>query len=351
MIEDEIRAAFARHVHLAPPTGPLRSAIDRLARRRRRRRLAVASTGTVLAVLAAVALPVLGRDVAVGPPPIPGASPAVPAGPTNLLLLGLDDHGAGAGHRTDLVLLAHIPADRGRVFLIALPRDLVVEIPGRGTDRLNAAFMMGSARPGGRPDLTAGARLTARTVADLTGVAPTGTVVVTYQGLQAVTDAAGGVRMCLPQRTPSTHTGRVFPAGCQRLDGAAVRDLLRQRYGLREGAFDRDRNAQRFLAALADQVRESGTNPARLSALLRAAERGIVADRVALTDLLPLLPQLANAEVTGIGWSLDESWDTRATPSGVSLDPESSRSLFDALRRDDLTHWVRTHPDQVTDLG
>ena len=64
MIEEELRATFARHEELAPAVGPLRAAIDRIAARRRRRRLAVRTPGAALAVLAVVAVPMLGRTVA-----------------------------------------------------------------------------------------------------------------------------------------------------------------------------------------------------------------------------------------------------------------------------------------------
>lgn len=361
MIEDEIRATFARHETLAPSTDRLRAAIDRLARRRRRRRI-MASAGTVLALLAAAAVPVAGWGLATDPPAADLlAPPAVKArsGPLDLLVLGLDGRPTGDPHgdvtsRADTVLIAHVPADRSRIYVVSLPRDLVVDIPGRGRDRLSSAFAIGSMRPGGKPDLMAGARLTARVVGDLTGVRLTGTVTITYRGLRDVTDAAGGVRVCLPETVVSVHTNRTFPAGCQRLDGDAARDLLRQRRGMKEGGLDRDRNAQRFLAALAAQVIGSGIDPVRLSALLRAGGHGVTIDGFAGTDLLPVLAQLSGAEVTGIGWTFAETEIVRETGwqnlLGLRLNPELSRSLFDALRRDVLADWVRAHPAQVTDF-
>lgn len=64
--------------------------------------------------------------------------------------------------RADSVLLVHVPADRGRVYLISLPRDLEVSVPGHGTDKLNAAFLFGAGSD--QSDLERGYDLTRRVV-------------------------------------------------------------------------------------------------------------------------------------------------------------------------------------------
>ncbi|MFD0821459.1 LCP family protein, partial [Micromonospora zhanjiangensis] len=194
-----------------------------------------------------------------------------------------------------------------------------------------------------------GARLAARTVTGVTGVPIDGTAVLTFAGLRNVTDAVGGVPVCLPQTVRSRHTDRRFPAGCQRLDGRAALDLLRQRYDLPDGGMDRDRNAQRFAAGLLHQV--TGTDlhsdPIRLAALVRAAGAGLVVDGLSMSELLALLPGLGRAEPVGIGWRLS---DTRDENGGLRLDPAVSRSLFDAIRGDAVAGWAATHRRNVTDL-
>lgn len=357
MIEDDLRAAFARHEELTPAAGPLRTAIDQATVRRRRRRFAVRASGAALAVLAAVSLPALARDLAAAPASaLVGAAPSapptsvVPDRPLNFLVLGLDERRGGDDHRADSIMVVHIPRDRSRAYLISIPRDLGVEIPGHGLDKLNAAFFYGSLSRGGDPDLAAGAALTARTVRGVTGLTFDGSVVVRYSGLRKVTDAVGGIRICLDNQVKSQHTKRVYPAGCQHLDGAAAMDLLRQRYGLAEGGYDRDRNGQRFVQALLAKVTSDAvlTDPVKVSAILRSAGDGLVVDTggVPLADLFAALQGIGAGGTVGIGWTFNSK--NVNGRNYEQLDPSLSGSLFDAARRDAVAEWVTAHPRQVT---
>jgi LCP family protein required for cell wall assembly len=354
MFEDDLRATFARHEDLTPAAGPLRSAINRAAVRRRRRRLVVRAAGAALAVLAAVSIPTAARDLA-GSPSAPAAPPAptsaVPDGPLNFLLLGVDfraDWDSGA--RADTIMIVHIPRDRSAVYLISIPRDLSVEVPGQGREKINAAFYFGSERPGGTPDVAGGARLMQRTLTGVTGLRFDGTVTLTFAALRRLTDAVGGVRMCLDHPVTSAHTKRVFPTGCQQLDGRSAIDLLRQRYYLRNGGHDRDRNGRRFVQALLAKVatEETLTSPVKVAGLLRAAGDGLTLDTggLPLADLLATVREMSAADPVGIGWSF-QSTETDDT-GGMRLDAELSASLFDAARRDALHEWVANHPQQVS---
>ncbi|MFY1674202.1 LCP family protein [Plantactinospora sp. WMMB334] len=355
-IEDELRAVFARHESLAPDAAPVRAEIDQRVVRRRRRRRVVQVTAAALAVLGVLAVPTFGRTVGESPPaevaaPPPPLRATGPVAPLNFLLLGLDGgDGRSNGHRADSVLLVHVPADRSRLYLVSLPRDLGVDVPGHGFGKLGTAFYLGSHRPGGRPDLAAGAALTERTVTALSGTRFDATATLTYPGLRELTDAVGGVRVCLPEQVRSHHTARVFPAGCQRLDGAAAQDLLRQRYHLDQGAHDRDRNAQRFTEALLHEITDpaNAVNPLRIAEIVGALGRNLTLDLDGTTpaELFSTLRAVAAADAVGIGWT----YHPDRGPGGQveTLDPVLSRSLFDALRRDALAVWVARHPDRVT---
>lgn len=356
MIEDELRAVFARHEELAPPAAPVRQAIDRTVRRRRRRRLAFRAAGAGLAVLVAVSAPTLARDLV--PLPLHGAmAPAstVPDRALNFLVLGLDGRSVGLDqaemhYRADSVFIVHIPRDRSQAYLIALPRDLGVDIPGHGRGKINEAFHHGSLRKNGKTDLAAGAELTARTVGSFTGLSFDGTAIVTYDGLRKFTDAVGGVRICLDGQVTSFHTGRVFPAGCQELDGRDSLDLLRQRRGLPEDAHDRDRNGQRFVKGLLAKVasQETLTDPAKVLALLGVAGDGLIVDTgdMAVPDLVKVVYDVANADLVGIGWTFREG--NIGQRQYQELDPLVSGSLFDAVRQDRLDEWVVAHPEHIT---
>ncbi|MGV9767647.1 LCP family protein [Micromonospora tulbaghiae] len=349
MIEDELRAAFARLEESTPPVGPVRAAVDRAVTSRRRRRRRVRLAGTALAV-AAVAL--VGFTAMAPRPPAPTAAPALPTpvpepgGALNLLLLGVDQ--SAGSRRADSVLLVHLPADRSRLYLVSLSRDLLVPVPSHGgTEKLNATF---SRAAGSGTDLATGYRATRQAVARLTGVRVDAGAVLTYGGARELTDAVGGVPVCLPAPVRSVHTERRFPAGCQRLDGAAAVDLLRQRYGLRDGGLDRDRNAARYAAGLLRQLREQGTatDPAQLGRLLVRVGSAVTADTgdLSLPALVAASGRAAAAEPVGLAFPVLAEWNGR----GYEPDPELTPGFLDALRADRLAQWAAAHPGQVTAL-
>ncbi|WBB65622.1 LCP family protein [Micromonospora sp. WMMD812] len=350
MIEDELRAAFARHEALTPPAGPVRAAIDRVVAVRRRRRQRVRAAGVALALVGAlgVGIPQLRPDPVVDDATHFGdrATPA-PSGALNVLVLGLDLRSGDAPPLADSVLLVHVPADRSRPYLISLPRDLEVDIPGHQRDKLNAAFAFGAGP--GRPDLSRGYELTRRAVADLTGVRVDAGLVLTYPALRKVTDSLGGVEVCLPQKVTSAHTRRVYPAGCQRLDGTASVDLLRQRRGLPDGGLDRDRNAQRFVAGLVRRAKEQDvvTDPVRLSRILSAVGPDLTVAGGSVPDLLRVIPQLASVEPVGLSLPVvppeGAKWQIRA-------DPGAAPAFLTALREDRLAEWTTANPNRITPL-
>ncbi|WP_089154722.1 LCP family protein [Micromonospora sp. NBS 11-29] len=348
MIEDELRAAFARHEKLTPPTGPVRAAIDQSVTRRRRRRRRVRLAGTALAM---VAVALVGFTVVAPRPPEPGhlaTLPApVPGGPLNLLLLGLDQ--VDASRRADTILLVHVPADRDRLYLVSIPRDMLVPTPdGTSTGKLNATF----SEPAASGDLGAGYRATRQAVTRLTGVRIDAGAVLTYAATRKLTDEVGGVPLCLPAPVRSVHTHRRFPAGCQRLDGAQAVDLLRQRYGLRDAVLDRERNATRYAAGLLRQVRERGTltDPVQLSRLITSLGPAVTVDTgdTPLPALLSVVARTAAAEPIALGLPVRyEEWTER----GFEPDPTRAPGFLDALRADRLAGWVAAHPEEVTPMG
>ncbi|MFG1675195.1 LCP family protein [Micromonospora sp. NPDC049282] len=346
MIEHELRATFARHEGLTPPTGPVRAAIQRaVVRRRRRRRVGTAGTA-----LAAVAVALVGFTVVAPRPPESvrlGTPPPTPSGAVNLLLLGVDQ--ADANPRADSILLVHVPADRSRLYLVSIPRDLLMPLPGGEADKLNWTFGQAAGRAG---NLAAGYRATRQAVDRLTGVPVDAGAVLTYRATRTLTDAVGGVRVCLPEPVRSAHTGRHFPAGCQRLDGTQAVDLLRQRYGLRDGALDRDRNAVRYAAGLLRQLREQGTatDPVRLSRLISQVAPTVTADTGDLS--LAALSSVAGSAGGADPVALALPVRARENPTGYGFEPDPALApgLLDALRVDRMAGWVAAHPAQVTRL-
>src|SRR5262249_38396809 len=92
------------------------------------------------------------------------------------------------GHRSDTILLLHIPSNGGRAVLISLPRDSYVQIPGYGNNKINAAYSFG------------GPKLLAKTVQDNTGLRIEHYIGIGFGGLVNVVAPVCGGRVC--PRTP-----------------------------------------------------------------------------------------------------------------------------------------------------
>ncbi len=117
---------------------------------------------------------------------IPGSErPARPPGRSvNILVAGLDGEGRtgfARGARSDAVLVLHLDADRKKLWVVSIPRDTWVAIPGRFPNRVNAAYSIG------------GPSLFVETIESLTRLRMDHLVVVDWTGLRRMTDAVGGV--------------------------------------------------------------------------------------------------------------------------------------------------------------
>ncbi len=204
--------------------GPYRYPGPRPARKRRRRwgrRLVI---GVVSLLVFALLWGVLGflafrsgvseANARLDPRAVRALSPpegAVLASPANTLLLGVDRglwRGGGTA-RADAIVLVRTDPDEHRIAFLSIPRDLRVEIPRHGTQKVNAAFALG------------GATLATRTVTNLTGLPVHHVAVVDFGTFGEVIDALGGITVDVPRRILSNkfECPRRTPAECDRWRG------------------------------------------------------------------------------------------------------------------------------------
>ena len=181
----------------------------------------------------------------------------LPFGTQRALLLG-SDASAGGASRADTIVVT-----RAGGGMLAVPRDTLVEIPGVGEDKINAAFAAGG------PDLTA------ETVENLTGVTVDGYVVVNFGGVQEIVDAMGGITLEVDEPVEVGIEGRrvSIPAGTRELDGFEALAYVRYRGGP-TADIGRIGRQQKFLRELA-QESTSPSNLIRLPATARAIWRNI----------------------------------------------------------------------------
>lgn len=171
----------------------------------------------------------------------------------NVLLLGLDarDGGLAAANTDTLIVLTFDPLDRTAAML-SIPRDTLVAIPGRGQDKINAAYSYGG------PDLSR------RTVEQLLGIPIHSYALIDFDAFTRIVDAVGGVfvdvkRPLRDEAYPTVDYGierLVVLAGPQAMDGQAALRYARSRHDSND--FSRARRQQDVLAALRRRLAEGG---------------------------------------------------------------------------------------------
>jgi LCP family protein required for cell wall assembly len=137
---------------------------------------------------------------------------ALASKPSLILLLGTDGDKTAAradASRSDSILLVRTDPGRHRLAYLSIPRDLRVEIPGHGANKINAAFQLG------------GPSLTLKTVRALTGLSPNHVVIVDFDDFRTAIDALGGVEIDVPKPIQSNRFDCPYKtdARCQQWQG------------------------------------------------------------------------------------------------------------------------------------
>ncbi|MEU3012540.1 LCP family protein [Nocardia asteroides] len=213
--------------------------------------------------------------------------------------------GDEVGTNTDTIVLVRVPNDGSSATAISIPRDSYVDIPGQGKGKINSAY--GSTKEAERGKLLdkgssegdaerestkAGRQALIKSVASLTGITVDHYAEVSLLGFVLLTDAVGGVEVCLNNAVDEWMSGAEFPAGEQRLDGQQALSFVRQRHGLPRGDIDRIVRQQVFMAQLVGQLLNAKVlaNPGKLNEISEAVGRTVVLDED--WDVLAFLQQL-----------------------------------------------------------
>jgi LCP family protein required for cell wall assembly len=237
------------------------------------------------------------------------------SGPQNILLVGIDTrtdaqgnplpqdvlnqlHAGGStdgGDTTDTMIVIHIPAGGGRAVAFSIPRDSYVEIAdGNGKHKINSAYTYGSVAASkklkaqgvtgadlAKQSAQAGARTAIDTIQQFTGLQINHFASVNLVGFYDISQAIGGVQVCLKAPVHDSKSGANFPAGVQSLQGAQALAFVRQRYGLPNSDLDRIKRQQVFMASMAHEVLSAGvlTDKTKLDSLISAIQKSITLDQ------------------------------------------------------------------------
>lgn len=161
------------------------------------------------------------------------------AAPLNIVLMGSDSH-AGQRGRSDSLMVAHLNAARSKLFLISFPRDLYVDIPAHGQNKINSAYSLG------------GTPLTVETLESLLGVRMQHAVEVNLDGFIDLTRYLGGVTVFNRYASSAAgDTGVTYPRGTITLEGERALAYVRQRQEIPGGDLSRGERQRAVVKAVA----------------------------------------------------------------------------------------------------
>jgi LCP family protein required for cell wall assembly len=178
-------------------------------------------------------------------------------GRVNILFMGLDlrDWQTGDIPRTDTMILFTIDPAARTAGMLSIPRDLWVDIPGNGSNKINTAYHYGEAfhLPGGGPALAM------QTVSNFLGVPVNEYVQLDFNTFVKIVDVLGGVVVTPNEDMKLERIGQPgyeehLKAGVQvRLDGAMLLSYARDRY-TSGGDFDRAQRQQEVIMSIRDRI-------------------------------------------------------------------------------------------------
>jgi len=161
--------------------------------------------------------------------------------PNNVLVLGSDRRPGEERGRADTIMLMRYGG--GKAARLSIPRDTLVNIPGTGPSKINAAYAIG------------GPALMIETIKQYLGIEVNHLVEIDFKGFVKFVDALGGVNMTFDTCIRSRFEGRThrFPKGENHLDGEEALDIVRIRKNEcapEESDLTRARRQQQFLEAV-----------------------------------------------------------------------------------------------------
>ena len=236
--------------------------------------------------------------------------------PTTILVFGTDggETGRAGSRHSDSIMLVRTDPGRHRLAYLSIPRDLRVEIPGYGANKINAAFQFG------------GPTLALRTVKDLTGLDVNHVAFVDFAHFKELIDAVGGIDVTVkkpilsnkfdcPYRSPARcdrWPGWHFARGTQHMDGS--RALIFSR--IRENRLD---PSETDFARAARQQQVIQATAAKLTGFWSAVKLPFTGGKI----VKPLATDLSAWEILQLGWAYVRSNSSNALHCRLGGEPQS----------------------------
>jgi LCP family protein required for cell wall assembly len=258
-------------------------------------------------------------------------------GALNYVLLGSDsrDPGNESNGRSDTIMLVHLNAKRTKAYIVSFPRDMYVNIPGYGKNKINAAFAFG------------GPPLAVRTLENLTGVGMDHVVLIDFEGFIRLTDDLHGVTVT--NKTAFSSHGFHYAKGKITIAGEQALWFVRERHQLPGGDLARAENQRNVIKAILDKglsaevISDPATSINFIANVAKhlTVDNGLSDSEIRRTALSLRLTgkdiALLQAPISGFGTSRDgQSIDL--------VDAAKMAELSNALKKDKLSEYVKKYP-------
>ncbi|MGW2425957.1 LCP family protein [Streptomyces sp. NPDC001709] len=214
--------------------------------------------------------------------------------PINILVMGSDGRtsqadcrlgggcsktGVQTGSNADVQMVVHIAADRSNATVMSIPRDTMTRVPackdsesGQSTSgyygQINSALQYGPA-------------CQVATVHQLTGIPIDHFVKLDFSGVVKMSDAIGGVSVCVSDDVYDTYSHLKLSKGQHTLKGDAALEFVRSRHGFGDGSdLGRTISQHIFLSSMIRKFKSAGTltDPTAVYGLADAATKALTVD-------------------------------------------------------------------------
>lgn len=275
-------------------------------------------------------------------------------GDQNFLIVGSDSRAgaqpgdemgtpaAVAGVRADTILVAHLPADRSRVVVVSIPRDVQISRPpcevwdprnrsytgetdpGTEISKINSAYSVG------------GPRCLTRVVQELSGLDINRFLAIDFQGFKEIVDAVGGVRVCVEQPLRDAELGTIIPqSGYTTISGTTALDFVRARkvVGDPTGDYGRIERQQHFLSSLLRETLSTDVllSPETLRSVARAVVSNTMTDNVDVSTLLQLGQSVQGLDPAAVTFVTAPTTGEANRYGNEVLRPADTTALFQAI--------------------
>ena len=273
----------------------------------------------------------------------PQLAAAKPGKPLTILILGSDRRVGqpSLGARSDTLLLVRLDPKSGSISMLSVPRDLLVDIPGYGQNKINAAYSFG------------GAKLALEVTKQLLGVPINDFVDINFAGFEQVINKLGGAYLMIDRRyynnTAITDYASInIEPGYQRLNGSQALDWVRFRHD-QNGDFTRIERQQIFLREMKRELAGSAslTSLPRFLSVMDILSHNVTSDISSLGKLYQVVSLALQLDTTHIY----QTHIAGSTPTinGVSYVVATPQEVHEAVHQ--FLHPARAPHDVAAGAG